>query len=62
MDKILSPIKDRVLNYLEFKDIKKEYFFNKTLISASNFKGIGLKSEIGGDKIAKILTEFPDIN
>lgn len=31
-------------------------------MSASNFKGKGAMSEIGGSKIAKILTSFPEIN
>lgn len=62
MDKIQHKIKNRILQYIEIENIKKEYFFKKTGISASNFKGIGLKSDIGGDKIVKILTEFPDIN
>ena len=62
MDKILSSIKQRVLQYIDNQSIKKEEFYEKTGISASNFKGPGLKSEIGGDKIAKILSIYPDIN
>jgi hypothetical protein len=62
MDKILSQIKQRILQYIDFKGIKKEYFFEITGISASNFKGEGLKSDLGGDKIAKILSNFPDLN
>lgn len=61
MDKI-STIKERILQYLEFKGITKEDFYKKTMISASNFKGPGLKSEIGGDKMVKILSIYDDIN
>ncbi len=62
MDKILSDIKKRVSFYLDNQGIKKSVFFTKTGISASNFKGAGGKSELGGDKIVKILTVFEDIN
>ena len=31
-------------------------------MSASNFKGAGAKSELGGDKIVKILTAYPMLN
>ncbi|WP_103867584.1 hypothetical protein [Aquimarina sp. I32.4] len=62
MDKILSDIKQRVLVYLEKQGIKKSIFFKETGISPSNFKGAGVKSELGGDKIVKILTIYKDIN
>lgn len=62
MDKIFSPIKGRIIDYLENRGFQKEKFFEKTAISASNFKGKGAESELGGDKIVKILTEFPEIN
>lgn len=62
MDKIFSPIKERCYAYIDFKGISKEIFFSKTEISPSNFKGNGAKSELGGDKIVKILSIFPDIN
>ena len=62
MDKIFAPIKQRLVHYIDYKGIKKEKFYALTNISASNFKGVGAKSEIGGDKIAKILTIYTDIN
>lgn len=62
MDKILSPIKERVDEYIKNQSIKKVDFFNITGISPSNFKGEGYKSELGGDKIAKILTTYSNIN
>lgn len=61
MDKI-STIKENILYFIEKQDISKKYFYEISGISASNFKGSGLKSEIGGDKIVKILTIFPDLN
>lgn len=62
MDKILSPIKGRVLQFIEIKKITKESFFNATGIARSNFSGPNAKSELGGDKIAKILNNYPEIN
>lgn len=61
MDKI-STIKENIFKFIDFKGISKEEFYRKTGISASNFKGVGLKSEIGGDKLVKILSCFPEIN
>lgn len=62
MDKTLSPIKQRVLKYIDNKRIKKVSFFEITNISASNFKGKAIESELGGDKIVSILTNYKDIN
>lgn len=62
MDKIFSPIKGRIMKYIDYKGIKKEDFYEKTSITASNFKGSGAKSEMGGDKIVKILTVYSDLN
>jgi hypothetical protein len=61
MDKNLT-IKDKILYFIENQNIKKEDFYKITGISASNFKGLGLKSEIGGEKIVKILTCYPFLN
>lgn len=55
-------IKDKILLFLEEMKIKKADFFLRTGIAASNFKGIAMNSELGGDKIVKILTEFPDLS
>lgn len=62
MDKILSPIKERMEKYIKNQHLRKIDFFKKTGISPSNFKGEGSKSELGGDKIAKILSIYSDIN
>lgn len=62
MDKIFAPIKGRIAIFIENQGIKKGDFFTITEISSSNFKGKGGESEIGGDKIAKILTIYPEIN
>lgn len=62
MDKIYSQIKGRIIYFIENKNITKDLFFKKTGIASSNFKGNNSKSELGGDKIAKILTEYPEIS
>lgn len=61
MDKI-STIKKNILYFIENQSIKKEDFYKNTGISASNFKGVGLKSEMSSDKIAKILSIYPFID
>lgn len=62
MDKILAPIKKRVIEYLEYKDITKESFYKESGLSASNFKGKALYSEIGGEALVKILSLYDDLN
>ncbi len=60
--KILSEIKRRIFEYLKIKGISKTSFYEVSGIAASNFKGTGATSELGGDKIAKILTLYEDLN
>lgn len=62
MDKIFSPIKGRIFEFLNYQGIKKELFYEITGITSSNFKGKGALSEIGGDKIAKILSTYPKLS
>ncbi len=62
IDKILSPIKKRLFKYLDLKGVSRKNFYLEMKFSASNFKGKGAKSELGGDNIVKILTQYPDIN
>lgn len=62
MDAISASIKYRILYFIENQHIKKVDFFRKTGMSASNFKGKGLNSELGGDKIAKFLSVYPDVS
>lgn len=52
-------IKDRILVFLKEKGIKIAEFCETTGISKSNFKGIAMESDLGGDKIVKILTLYP---
>ena len=61
MDKILT-LKEKILLYLEQKNIKKGDFFEELAISAGNFKGKNLTSQIGGDALVKILTRCSDLS
>ncbi|ROI02267.1 MULTISPECIES: hypothetical protein [unclassified Chryseobacterium] len=60
MDKI-QTIKERIFFFLERKGIRKETFYKETGMSSSNFKGAALKSDLGVDKLAKILIVYPEL-
>jgi len=55
-------IKDRILTFIKDNGISREDFYRETGLSASNFKGAALKSELGGDKIVKILTTYKNLS
>lgn len=55
-------IKDRILSFLKEKGIKFADFCETTGISKSNFKGVAMESYLGGDKIVKILTNYPSLS
>ncbi len=61
-EKILSPIKQRIVQFLENQGIKETTFYKQTGITRTNFSNPGGKSELGGDKIVKILTEYPQLS
>jgi len=61
MDKI-SSIKERILQFIEYKGIAKTDFCKKTGISYANMKGKSLFSEIGGGQIGEIISTFPQIS
>lgn len=58
----LAPIKARALKYADLQSVGKSEFCHKTGISPSLLKGSSLNSELGGEKIANILTAFPEIS
>lgn len=55
-------IKDKILSYIKERGVSREDFYRKTGLSASNFKGAALKSELGGDKIVRILTIYNELS
>lgn len=55
-------LKEKILIFLKEEGIKKTDFFDLTGLSPSNFKGNGMTSELGGDKIVKILSVYPSLS
>lgn len=62
MDKKLAPIKQRINQLIDYKKVKRNIFFDRLEVSASNFRSKGLYSEVGGEVIAKISSFYPDLN
>lgn len=62
MDKILSSIKQRILQFVDYKQIDRKKFFGELNVATSNFRGNALYSEVVGDVIAKILSNHPKLN
>ena len=60
-DKI-SPIKERILQFIENQGITKKDFCDKTKISYANMRGKSLFSEIGGEQISEILSQYGEIS
>lgn len=58
----ISPTKQKILQYLDFKGISKADFCRQTGFSYENFKGKSLKSDIGGAVLGKIITIYSDIS
>ena len=61
MDEKLTT-KQKILSFLEKINFPKEDFYKKISVAPSNFKGVGLNSELGGDKIVKTLILFPELS
>lgn len=61
-DKILAPIKGRVIQFIEYQRLEKKKIFEKLDVASSNFRGRALYSEISADIVAKILSLYPDCN
>jgi hypothetical protein len=58
----ISKTKEKILQYIDYKRIKKQFFCTKTGISYANIRGKSLESEFGGEQICKILSVFDDIS
>lgn len=61
-DKILAPIKRRIVEFIENQQIEKKFFFENLGVASSNFRGQALYSEVSADIIAKILSLYPNSN
>lgn len=58
----ISPTKQNILEYLDYKGISKADFCRQTGFSYENFKGKSLKSDIGGAVLGKIITIYSDLS
>lgn len=61
-DKNLAPIKGRIVQFVEKQHIEKKSFFNSLGVASSNFRGNALFSEVSADVVAKILSQYRDVN
>lgn len=55
-------IKEKILSYLDATGKVKAEFYKAIGASPSNFKGAGKNSALSSDKIAEILTLYPDLS
>lgn len=55
-------IKEKILSYLDATGKVKSEFYKAIGASPSNFKGAGKNSSLSSDKIAQILTLYPDLS
>ena len=62
MDKNLNPLKSRLIQYIEYKGVSREKFFQSVGLSLANFKGQALKSSLSTDSLIKILYLNKDLN
>jgi hypothetical protein len=60
--KNISQVKQRILQFVETMNIKKEKFYQETSLCGANFRGKSAESELSCDKIAIILRVYDDLN
>lgn len=58
----ISPIKKRILQFIEYKGITKANFCELTGISYPNLNSKSLQSELGGSQITQISSVFNEIS
>ena len=58
----ISQIKERFLQFVDYKGFNQQEIFDKLGFSKWNFTGKSLKSELGGDSIREISLYFPEIS
>jgi hypothetical protein len=62
MDKNISLIKERILQYAEFKGIGKEKFIENLGMTYGNFKGRQKLTSVNSDLLDTLLSKHPDVN
>ncbi len=58
----ITNIKDRIIYFIEYKEIKKGHFFESIGITSANFRGIAKKTPLNSTAIEKIITLYPELN
>lgn len=62
MDRNISFIKERILQYAEFKGLAKEKFIENLGMTYGNFKGKQKLTSVNSDFLDSILSTYPEIN
>lgn len=62
METKIANIKERILYYTDIKGLKKEKFFEDLGVTYGNFKGQAKNKALSSDVLAKIITNYSDIN
>lgn len=55
-------IKERILQFIDYKGVVKERFYEKIGMTSANFRGKAKETPINSTAIENILSEFPDLN
>ncbi|MCU7559099.1 hypothetical protein N4T42_02125 [Riemerella anatipestifer] len=55
-------IKERILQFVDFKGVKREVFYGKIGMTSANFRGKAKETPINSTAIENILSEYPDLN
>lgn len=55
-------IKQRVIQVIDLKGVKKEDFFNKIGMTSANFRGKAKETPLNSTAIENIFTAIPDLN
>jgi hypothetical protein len=62
MDKNISYIKERILQYSEYKGIGKEKFIENLGMTYGNFKGKQKLTSVNSDFLDRFLSKYPQVN
>jgi len=55
-------IKERILQFIEIKQLKKEKFFREIGVTSANFRGKAVNTPLNSSTIENIFTIYPEIN
>lgn len=62
MELNFNPIKERLLLFSDYKNFKRTIFYQKIDVKKANFSGKNKISALSSDKLAEILTLFPELS